>query len=61
MCSPPIEPGFIPVEVGDSAVSAERTVPGSIDVDLRAGRVAIRGGVDPALAVAVLSALRGRV
>ncbi len=61
VCSPPIEPGFIPVEVEDSAVSAERTVPGSIDVDLRAGRVAIRGGVDPALAVAVLSALRGRV
>ena len=56
----PPEPGFVPVEVEDAATPAERAVPGSIDVDLRAGRVSICGSVEPALAVAVLSALRGR-
>lgn len=58
--SAPIGAGFVPIEVEEPAIPAGRADPGGIDVDLRAGRVAMRGSVDPALAVAVLSALRGR-
>jgi transposase len=48
---PPVDAGFVPVEVEGPTIPAERADPGSIDVDLRAGRVTIRGSVDPAFAV----------
>jgi hypothetical protein len=48
---------FIPVAV--EAAPREPMAPCGIDVDLRAGRVAFRGGVEPALAAAVIGALRG--
>ncbi|RWP57644.1 MAG: hypothetical protein E5V60_01325 [Mesorhizobium sp.] len=45
-------PSFIPVEV--EAAPREPMAPCGIDVDLRAGRVSLRGGVEPALAAAVI-------
>lgn len=59
--APKVSGRFVPVEVGETApASAERSIsPGSVDVDLRAGRVRFSGAVDPTLARAVLTALRG--
>lgn len=54
---------FVPVEASPppagADAGAEAAAPGAVEVDLRAGRVRFSGAVDPALARAVLAALRG--
>ena len=55
---------FVPVEVvADATVGADtgsrRGEDSTIDIDVGSGRVTIRGAADPALARAIVSALRG--
>ncbi|AUN33872.1 IS66 family insertion sequence hypothetical protein (plasmid) [Niveispirillum cyanobacteriorum] len=51
---------FVPVTSEAPTPCEGRTVePSAVDVDLRAGRVRFSGAVDPSLARAVLTALRG--
>lgn len=51
---------FVPVETATRAMPRGQTAePGTVEVDLRAGRVRFSGAVDPGLAQAILATLRG--